>query len=188
MPHRPGAAPFLAIGALILAVIVASTGCSYLPLGASGPTAEPTATRRPPPAVIPTWTPVPSPTPPPTETPVPVAVSDCRLGAAFVSDVTIPDRTAIQAGQRFVKTWALRNTGTCPWGEGYYLAFAGQQRMGAPDRVPVPETAPGATAEVSVELVAPETPGSYRSDWQMYAGGDPGRSFGAVVYTLIVVE
>jgi len=189
MIRRTRAALGIATLVCVLTIATGTTGCALLD-PSPGPTPRPTNTRRPQPQIIPTWTPIPSPTPVPTATPLPapVQVSDCRLGSAFVADVTIPDRTVLQAGETFVKTWALRNTGSCPWGEGYFLAFVGKQQMGAPDRVPVPETAPGATAEISVTFTAPTTPGSYRSDWQMYVESEPPRHFGTVVYTLVIVE
>jgi len=34
---------------------------------------------------------------------------------SFLSDVTIPDGSTVMAGQRFVKTWALQNTGVVEW-------------------------------------------------------------------------
>ena len=43
--------------------------------------------------------------------------------ATFEADVTIPYDTAIQAGGAFVKTWRIRNAGTCDWDARYPLAF-----------------------------------------------------------------
>jgi transcriptional regulator with XRE-family HTH domain len=33
---------------------------------------------------------------------------------SFIADVTVPDGCMVLAGQSFVKTWMLRNTGTAP--------------------------------------------------------------------------
>jgi hypothetical protein len=96
-----------------------------------------------------------------------VDVSDCTLGAVFAADVTIPDNTPIDAGQSFVKTWSIRNTGTCDWGSGYLLTFVDGDQMGGPQAASVPETAAGETAEVSVEMVAPTEAGTYRGNWQV---------------------
>lgn len=110
----------------------------------------------------------------PTDTPLPIATpeptvdtSGCTLGAAFQADVTIPDNTRIEVGQRFVKTWRIRNTGTCDWGTGYRLTFIDGDQMGGPDSVSVPETPAGENAQVSVELVAPMEGGQYRGSWQI---------------------
>jgi hypothetical protein len=96
-----------------------------------------------------------------------VDVSDCTLGAVFAADITIPDNTPVDAGQSFVKTWSIRNTGTCDWGPGYLLAFVDGDQMGGPQSVSVPETAAGETAEISVELIAPAEAGTYRGNWQI---------------------
>jgi hypothetical protein len=39
--------------------------------------------------------------------------------AVWVADVTVPDGTQMTPGQDFVKTWKIRNTGSCTWGTGY---------------------------------------------------------------------
>lgn len=145
-----------------------------------------TNTPRPVAGPIPTWTPVVTPTPEPSPTPDVVDVSNCDLGAIYVRDVTIPDGTKMKPGEAFTKTWEIKNTGSCPWGRGYWLVFVNNQQMGAPDRVPIPETAPGATTEVSVTLTAPAAVGEYRSDWQMQVNED--RRFGSSFYLVIVVE
>jgi len=75
-------------------------------------------------------------------------------------DVTIPDDTYVAPGASFTKTWRFENTGTCPW-TGYTIAFSSGDRMGAPDSVPVPTTAPNATVDVSVKLTAPAAYNSY---------------------------
>jgi hypothetical protein len=57
--------------------------------------------------------------------------------------------------------------------------------MGAPRSVRVPETPLGSTADISVAMVAPDVPGTYKGYWQMQ---DPkGIRFGHRVYVLIVV-
>jgi len=96
-----------------------------------------------------------------------VDVSGCTLGAVFEADVTIPDNTLIDAGQSFVKTWSIRNTGTCDWGPGYLFTFIDGNQMGGPQSMSVPETAAGEATEVSVELVAPTEGGTYRGNWQI---------------------
>jgi len=109
----------------------------------------------------------------------------CTLNAAFVADVTVPDDTEFAPGESFVKTWRLRNTGTCDWGPGFSLVFVDGDAMGGPSSVDVPPTAAGSTADVSVNFTAPNTPGTYRSDWRMQS--DTGLIFGSVVYVRIVV-
>jgi len=81
--------------------------------------------------------------------------------------VTIPDNTSVETGSTFVKTWRVRNTGACEWGPGYTLAFVGGDALGEGAPVDVPETVPGADAEVSVRLLSPDEPGRYRGEWQL---------------------
>jgi hypothetical protein len=94
--------------------------------------------------------------------------AECTDSAAFVSDVTIPDGTIVNAGENFSKVWRVQNTGTCPWAEMYRLVFVGGQQMGAPDSVPLRVTQPGQTLDIAVDLTAPETDGEYRADFEIH--------------------
>jgi len=124
--------------------------------------------------------------PSPTFTPEPTATGGCTLGAAYVADVTIPDNSKIEKGKAFVKTWRIRNSGTCPWAEGTKFVYVSGETFGAPISVVVLATAPGAQVDISVPMTAPTAPGTYRSNWQFQ---DPtGKAFGGMFYVLIVVE
>ena len=108
-----------------------------------------------------TNTPFPSATASPTITPtLNATLAACKEQAVVVEDVTIPDNTYVAPGATFTKTWRFKNTSTCPW-NGYTIAFASGDRMGAPDSAPVPTTAAGATVDVSVQLTAPIAYNSY---------------------------
>ena len=85
---------------------------------------------------------------------------DCKDGAVLLRDVTIPDETRMDAGEKFTKTWEFQNTGTCPWLD-YELKFAAGDQMEAPLSAPVPLTLTGEKVEIFVDLVAPSTPGTY---------------------------
>lgn len=88
--------------------------------------------------------------------------------ASFISDVTIADGTVIPAGTQFVKTWRLRNEGTCTWSPDYAVVFDKGDAMGAPAAQKLGESvSPGETVDVSVTMRAPGTPGSYRGDWKL---------------------
>ncbi len=113
-----------------------------------------------------------------------VDTSGCEPDAEYVADVTIPDNTAIAPGETFLKVWRVRNSGTCPWVEGYTLRFAEGAQMSGPATVPIPAAAPGEVAELSVNLVAPTEPGTYRGNWQLCVG--EGTCFGPVLYVQIV--
>lgn len=106
----------------------------------------------------------------PAVVPVATPAAACVHRAGFVRDVTVPDRTRIQPGASFTKTWRLRNDGTCPWGPGYALVFESGEAMQGPDLVPLTDTVPpGATADLSVTLVAPLTRGTYQGFWKLQA-------------------
>jgi hypothetical protein len=95
----------------------------------------------------------------------------------FVRDVTVPDGTQFKPGEAFVKTWQLKNTGTSTWTPQYALVYSSGEQMGAPASIPLSgNTPPGGTADVSVNLTAPQTPGSYFGFWMLR--GPSGRPFG----------
>ena len=110
----------------------------------------------------PTWTATPAPTP-------------CNV-AQFVKDVTVPDGTVFAPGTSFTKTWRLKNVGTCTW-QNYSLVFDHGDAMGGPASVPIPAVVPpGQEVDVSVQLTAPNTPGSYKGYWRLR--DDKGAVFG----------
>ncbi|RLC73354.1 MAG: hypothetical protein DRJ03_25890 [Chloroflexi bacterium] len=129
-------------------------------------------------------------TPTPDVTPTPVedveGPSGCTLNASYVADVTIPDNTKVAPGATFVKTWRIRNSGTCDWEAGFNMVFAGEEQMGGPASVEAPATAAGSTADVSVNLTAPDEPGAHRGNWRMQS--NDGLAFGSTVYVKIVVQ
>ncbi len=97
--------------------------------------------------------------------------------AEFVADVTVKDGSTFQPGERFTKTWRIRNTGSCRWNTGYALVFVGGTQMSRRTVVQIPERVrPGQTVEVSVKMRAPEKVGDYRSYWMMR--DDDGKRFG----------
>lgn len=92
----------------------------------------------------------------------------CTDRAEFVDDVTYRDDSVVAPGQTLVKIWRLRNAGTCTWNASYALAYYGGARMGAPAAVPLGATVgPGATVDLSVELVAPGSPGTHQGYWRL---------------------
>jgi hypothetical protein len=109
----------------------------------------------------------------------------CEPDAEYVADVTIPDDTVVSPGETFLKTWRVRNSGTCPWTEGYVLRFTEGAQMGGPASVPLPAANPGEVAEISVSLTAPSEPGRYRGDWRLCVG--EAACFGPRLYLQIVV-
>lgn len=94
----------------------------------------------------------------------------CINSAEFVADITIPDGIAMESDSNFVKTWRVKNTGTCTWSRDYSLVFTDGTLMMPVDRLPLPgNTAPGQTVDLSLDMKAPIYPGAYESDWKLRA-------------------
>lgn len=115
----------------------------------------------------------------------------CFDAAAFVADISIPDNSVIPASSPFVKTWRIRNSGTCSWNGNYALVFKDGNIMAGPGIVPMPVTvAPGQTVDFSLNLVSPANNGTHRGNWQLR--NDKGVLFGvgnnAPLYVQIVVN
>ncbi|GAP21157.1 NBR1-Ig-like domain-containing protein [Leptolinea tardivitalis] len=99
-----------------------------------------------------------------------LAPGKCTDYASYVGDITIPDGTMVPPGTQFVKTWAVRNAGSCTWTSDYSLVWIGANQMSAPNRVPLTteNILPGQTAHVSVTLTAPQEIGSHVfSQWKL---------------------
>jgi len=113
-------------------------------------------------------------TPAVTVTPSPVPCN----AASFIADVTTPDDTAIKVNTAFVKTWRLKNTGSCTWTSGYQLVFDSGDIMGGPasQQLTAGTVAPGQTLDVSVNLTAPASAGTYKGNWKLREPG--GQTFG----------
>ncbi len=110
----------------------------------------------------------------------------CTSAAAFVADVTIPDYTRVEPGQRIDKIWRISNNGTCPWDAGYQLAYSGGELMNAPLAQAVPPTSPGGTADVQVSMYGPAAAGTYKGIWRLRDGN--GLSFGPSLTVIVVVS
>ena len=86
--------------------------------------------------------------------------------AWFLGDVTVPDDTVFAPGQAFTKTWKLRNVGDCTWTTDYSLVFSTGDQMSGPVSINLPRAVgPREEIDLSVDLVAPTSPGSYRGNW-----------------------
>ena len=160
--------------AITLLVMIVLAACSSptpteivvpIPTGTQTPTATVPPTESAAAKEQSTATTLPPGTPPTAEIARPTNDPACTNSAAFVSDVTIPDNTPIAAGTPFTKTWRVSNTGTCVWGPDYTLSHYSDERMSAPASVPLSITYPGQTADISVDLVAPNSPGTRRGNF-----------------------
>ncbi len=102
-------------------------------------------------------------------------------------DVTILDGAQMSPGQEFVKTWRIKNTGICAWGEGYGLIYAGYADRMSGQPVPLGTVVQvGQEIDVSVNFKAPTAVGEYTSAWQM--ANAKGVPFGKAIFVKIVVK
>lgn len=105
----------------------------------------------------------------------------------YVADVTVPDDTTMSPGQDFLKTWRVKNAGSCPWGDGYELVYAdyANEMSGQPQAL-TQVVQPGQEVEVSVQFTAPDAIGEYLSAWQME--NPAGVTFPEAIYVRIIVQ
>ncbi len=186
-PTPPGPEVVWTYAAQTVAVQLTSIALTTVPSGTPIP-AEVTPTETvvtvlpsPTDTVTPTDTPLPSPTPTatplptftPTFTPIP-----CDR-ASFVKDVTYPDNSQVPPGTEFVKTWRLKNTGSCTWNSAYSVVFERGDAMGGPASAPLTTgtVAPGQEVDVSIKLKAPDFPGTFQGYWKL-------RNPGGVIFGL----
>lgn len=96
--------------------------------------------------------------------------------SVYVRDIGTPDGTVLKPGAAFPKGWLIRNIGICNWGVGYHLVrVGGNTDFGGATfaiRSASDIVLSGATAEISLNLIAPKTPGMYEARYQMYTNLD----------------
>lgn len=148
-------------------------GCSAANQNPPTPTTSPTV------AAIPTG--LPSPTPyPATSTPEITLTSTlpstqpnsiaATAKASFVRE-NHPDNSVLKPGEKFVKTFELKNSGSTPWTTSYSLVLDSapqNETLGSPSQVNLPqETPPGGTVSLSISLAAPTKIGTYTVYWSL---------------------
>ena len=106
--------------------------------------------------------------------------------AKFVNDVTIPDNTVLSPGQLFVKTWAIKNTGSCNWSTYYQLKFYSGDKMNGHNFQLTSMVYSGDTTTFSIQMYAPDALGTYTGTWSMM--NDKQGYFGDFVTVKIIVQ
>ena len=126
--------------------------------------------------VIPTATDTPIPTNTTIFTPTNTTIP-CNLATwnPATIDVTVTDYTIMAFNQVFLKTWRIRNVGTCSWNSSYLLIFDHGDGMGVTSGYTQQLTTgvvnPGQEVDLSVSLTAPAAAGTYSGFWRLR---DPG--------------
>jgi hypothetical protein len=119
--------------------------------------------------LVSTWTPAPTidRTRPPLQSPTPEIPCN-KATAGRPIDVTIPDGTLMTPGKIFSKTWRLENAGSCTWTRLYTLTFfSGNSLSAIQNHNLLQEVPPGGSVDLTVDMMAPQTPGIYQSNWML---------------------
>jgi hypothetical protein len=111
-------------------------------------------------------------TPEGSSTPVLPNFPDCNQ-AELISE-TIPAGTSFQAGDKFDKTWVIRNAGPCNWDRQYSLVYYDGSGMGESTSRIFTENKPsetvihpGETATITLNLRAPFSQGRQVGYWKL---------------------
>jgi len=106
--------------------------------------------------------------------------NQCQVVANLVGE-TIPDGTIFQPGETFLKTWRLKNNGTCTWNSSYKIVYWSGDLMGGAMEYPLPSVvAPGEEVEIALSLVAPASNGNSSGYWKLQS--EWGTPFGVGQY------
>lgn len=111
--------------------------------------------------------------------------SDCA-NSTYLKDITIQDGTVLMPGEPFKKIWRLKNNGICAWHENYSLIFVSGYAMEGEATTINQYVARGKEAKITVNLIAPETEGTYTGYWILSDG--EGKVFGETIYVQIIVS
>ncbi|MFT3892310.1 MAG: NBR1-Ig-like domain-containing protein [Anaerolineales bacterium] len=117
-------------------------------------------------------------------------LGDACHNSSYIADVTVPDGTVFKPGVDFVKTWTIKNTGTCSWDEGYVFAWIAGDKALDPYSIKFQDKkdfiSSGTSTDISVNLTAPLEPGKYTATWKMQS--DTGYYFGSMFTVVIEVK
>ncbi len=96
-------------------------------------------------------------------------VENCDRAAPGVPlDVTVFDGDKFFPGSSFTKIWRLTNRGSCSWDSNYAVVhFSGSDFAAATEQYFSKTISPGQSVDIVVDMVAPNTPGSYSSYWML---------------------
>ena len=79
-----------------------------------------------------------------------------------------------------------KTTENVAWDADYKLLFIGGEEMTAVTSFPIPAAQPGQQVNISMELTAPTTPGTYFCDWRLVDA--QGSQYGDIIYARILAE
>jgi len=154
----------LLFSSVALIIILSACGTPATPAPAEPPTTAPTTPPTEVPASPTTEAAAPTPTSPAA---APTPAGPCTDLAAFVTDVTVPDYSHFDQREAFIKTWRVKNVGTCTWTADYKAVYTSGDALGAPASIALTETAPNATIDISANMAAPARDGKFEIFYQL---------------------
>jgi len=100
-------------------------------------------------------------------TAIPPTAVPCNW-AAYTDDVTVPDNTPFYPNLAFIKTWRLKNMGSCPWTPDYEAIFSSGETMSGPNSLQLGRTVnPGGSIDLSIKFTAPVAIGFHTGYWML---------------------
>lgn len=136
-------------------------------------------------ALEPIATPTPDSAPEPGDDPTPTPES-CSDNLTFLDDLTVPDGSPVNPGERIDKQWRVQNSGTCDWDAHYRLKLVGGfPPLGAELSQQLFPARAGVEATIQIFFIAPPASGLYRSAWMAYGPDD--QPFGEMIFIEFVV-
>lgn len=131
------------------------------------------------PQILPTYTAIASIQPTTAPEYVPVATTEPQFRITDIQDITVPDNSVYKPGDTFTKIWQLTNGGSATWSSDFKLVFVNGDLMGATTVTLGHTVAPNQTVDVSVNLVAPATDGTYQGNFMLQTNSGNSFGFGA---------
>jgi hypothetical protein len=99
---------------------------------------------------------------------LPGNTSKSQCASASLVSETIPDGTIFKPGEKFTKTWEIKNTSTCTWDTTYKIVFWNGDLLGGAYYYNLPQmVAPDQTLPISLVLTAPADGAVYESEWML---------------------
>lgn len=104
-------------------------------------------------------------------TPVSPLTASANENRAVLINETVPDGTIVQKSQTFNKSWTLKNVGTIPWTDGYYLEIEANQssnQIKAAEKIFLNKgVQPGETIMLSQNFTAADADGVYTVSYRL---------------------
>ena len=112
--------------------------------------------------------------------------NQCAYNAAEDTPPVFAD--VAEAGQPFILTWAIRNSGTCNWGDGVAFVRVSDQIPSDQNKIQIgPQSQPAAIRllHLTTPMKAMPAPGLYETQWQLRTPGN--LPFGPAVTRYVLI-